>query len=303
MNDSVAEYLISGVYTNKSNWTDNHNFKMTEIQKYLISNDGTKIGYRQIGNGDGLIIVHGTGRISQSYQRLALALADNFTVYTYDRRGRGLSGPLTTDHSITKEVEDLVALSLEAKAKYIFGHSFGGVISLQASTLCEIKKLAVYEPPISIDNSIPDNWLSEFEDAISRNKKVKAMTIFLKALPPPDISSFPKWTLTLLVYAVKFMERNKNEESKMLNLLYTIPPDMRIVKQLEPIVEKYKDVTTPTLLMSGTKSQEFFQQSVKFLGQILPTAQTEIFEGFDHYSPEEKVQEISKKLKQFYNDY
>ena len=61
-------------------------------------------------------------------------------------------------------------------------------------------------------------------------------------------------------------------------------------------------MTTPTLLMSGTKSQELFQQSVKILGQILPTSQTKIFEGFDHYSPEEKVQEISKTVTQFYDN-
>jgi len=281
--------------------TGGYNLKMTETQKHIISNDGTKIGYRKIGKGEGLIIVHGTGRNSQSYQKLALALADNFTVYTYDRRGRGLSGSLTKDHSITKEVEDLVDLSATTKAKYIFGHSFGGVISLHAATRCEINKLALYEPPISIDNSIPDYWLPEFEAALSKNEKVRAMTIFLKALPPPDISSFPKWALTPLVYAVKFMERNKKEESKMLNLLYTIPPDMRIVKQLEPIVGKYKDMAVPTLLMSGNKSQLFFQQSVKLLGQLLPTSQTKIFEDFDHYSPEGKVQEISKTLTQFYN--
>lgn len=273
---------------------------MTEIEKHITSTDGTKIGYRQVGSGEGVIIVHGTGRISQNYERLARALADQFTVYTYDRRGRGLSGPLTADHSITKEVEDLVALTNTTKAKYIFGHSFGGVISLQAAVKCGVKKLAVYEPPISHHNSIPDQWLPEFEDAISKNRKVRAMTIFLKALPPPDISSFPKWALTLLVYAVKFMERNKSEESKMLNLLHTIPADMRIVKQLEPIAEKYRDVTTPTLLLSGTKSQNFFQESVRFLGQLLPTSQTFSLEGFDHYSPEEKVLSISDKLKLFY---
>lgn len=275
---------------------------MTEIQKHIISNDGTTIGYRQIGKGEGLIIVHGTGRISQSYQKLALALADNFTVFIYDRRGRGISGSVTFDHSITKEVEDLVALTTATKAKYIFGHSFGGVISLQAAVKCGVKKLAVYEPPISINHSIPDYWLPDFEAAISKGKKVKAMVIFLKALPPPDISTFPKWVLTLLVYAVKFMERKKSKESKILNLLYTIPPDMRIVKMLEPFVEKYQDMTIPTLLMGGTKSQAFFQQSVKFLGEILPTSQTKIFEGFDHYAPEEKVQDISKALTQFYYD-
>lgn len=253
-----------------------------------------------MGKGEGLIIIHGTGRISQNYRKLALALADNFTVYTYDRRGRGLSGPLATSHSIVKEVDDLVALTAETNAKYVFGHSFGGVISLQAAALPGIKKLAVYEPPISINNSIPDNWLPEFEKAISNNNKVKAMTIFLKALPPPDISNFPGWMLKLIVCAVKIMERNKEEESKMLNLLYTIPSDMKIVKQLEPFTEKYKSMTTHTLLMSGTKSQIFFQQSVKLLGQILSTSDTKIFEGFDHYSPEGKVEEISKALVQFY---
>lgn len=275
---------------------------MQENIKHIISNDGTKIGYREIGSGEGLIIVHGTGRNSQNYQKLAQALAHNFTVITYDRRGRGLSGFLTPDHSINKEVEDLVALATSTRATYVFGHSFGGVISLNAAAQCDVKKLAVYEPAISINNSIPDYWLPEFEEAITKNKKVKAMTVFLKAMPPPDISAFPKWAMHFLVYLVKFMERNKSEESKMLNLLYTIPPDMRIVKQLEPIVEKYKDITTPTLLMSGTKSQTFFQQSVKFLGQILPTSETKTFEGFDHYSPEEKVREISKQLIQFYND-
>lgn len=273
---------------------------MTEILKHIISNDGTKIGYRQIGKGEGLIIVHGTGRISQNYRKLAHALADNFTVYTYDRRGRGLSGPLATSHSIVKEVEDLVALTAETNAKYVFGHSFGGVISLQAAALPGIKKLAVYEPPISVNNSIPDNWLPGFEKAISNNNKVEAMTLFLKALPPPDIRNFPGWMLKLIVCAVKIMERNKEEESKMLNLLYTIPSDMKIVKQLEPFIEKYKSMTTHTLLMSGTKSQIFFQQSVRLLGQILPTSDTKIFEGFDHYSPEGNVEKISKALVQFY---
>jgi pimeloyl-ACP methyl ester carboxylesterase len=274
---------------------------MAEIQKHIISKDGTKIGYRQIGSGKGLIIIHGTGRISQNYEKLAFALASNFTVFIYDRRGRGLSGYVTTDHNITKEVEDLVALSAATKATYFFGHSFGGVIALQAAASCKMEKLAVYEPPLSINNSIPGHWLTEFEEAISKNKKVKAMTIFLNALPPPAISNFPKWALMILVYFIKVMERNKSEESKMLNLLYTIPPDMRIVRQLESTVEKYKSITIPTLLMSGTKSQEFFQQSVEVLGQLLPDSQTRIVEGFDHYSPEEKVEEISKTLMQFYN--
>lgn len=275
---------------------------MVEIQKHIISNDGTKIGYRQIGEGKGIIIVHGTGRISQNYQRLARELADNYTVFVYDRRGRGLSGAITLDHSIKKEIEDLVALSAATGATYFYGHSFGGVISLQATAYCKVEKLVVYEPPISINGSIPDDWLPKFEKAISENKKSKAMAIFLHALPPPDVAGFPMCALWLLANAVKFMERGKNRESRMLNLLYTIPADMKIVKQLETKVEQYTKIKTPILLMGGTKSQNFFQQSVKLLEQIIPTSQLKMFEGFDHYSPEENVKDISRSLLQFYTN-
>lgn len=274
---------------------------MIETENNIFSNDGTKIGYRQIGSGHGLIIVHGTGRISQNYRKLAHSLADSYTVFTYDRRGRGLSGSLTDNHNIAKEIEDLITLIKATKAKYVFGHSFGGVISLQtAIKVLEIKKLAVYEPSISIENSISSDWLPEFEKAISKNKKVKAMTIFLKALPPPDIRKFPNWALTLLVLLVKFLERKKDDKIKMLNLLYTIPADMRIVKLLESSFELYQNIVIPTLLMSGTKSQVFFQESVKALGKTISHSQIKIFDNFDHYSPEEKVQEISMILKDYF---
>ncbi|MGF7072360.1 alpha/beta fold hydrolase [Mucilaginibacter sp. 3215] len=270
-----------------------------EIEKYVNSKDGTRIGYRQIGNGEGLIIVHGSGRISENYRNLAGKLAQKFTVYTIDRRGRGLSGDWTTNHSIKTEVEDLTALVAATQAKFIFGHSFGGVISLQAAMPCNIQRLAVYEPPISINNSIPFSWLPEFEKALSRNEKVKAMAIFLNALPPPNISKFPKVAYMLLGYVVKFLERKKANQVKMLNLLYTIPPDLKIVKSLDFNVNTYKSMSVKTLLMSGTGSQIFFQKSVEALGEVLPNAQTEIFEGFDHYSPEERVEQIATSLVNF----
>lgn len=169
-----------------------------EELRYVISKDGTRIGYRQIGNGEGLIIVHGTGRISQNYRNLAVALSGKYTVYTLDRRGRGLSGNWTDDHSIIKEIEDLTALVAATQARYIFGHSFGGLITLLAAMHCNIERLAVYEPPISINNSIPTEWLADFELALSKNKKVKAMALFLKALPPPNIAKLPFVLLMLL---------------------------------------------------------------------------------------------------------
>src|SRR4051812_2850379 len=71
----------------------------------VTSKDGTTIGYRKVGHGPGLLIVHGAAESSQSHRQLAEALADTFTVYLPDRRGRGLSGPYGKDYSIQRDVE------------------------------------------------------------------------------------------------------------------------------------------------------------------------------------------------------
>ena len=60
----------------------------------VSSADGTQIGYRQLGSGPGLILLHGGVNASQHLMRLGSQLAHTFTVYIPDRRGRGLSGPL-----------------------------------------------------------------------------------------------------------------------------------------------------------------------------------------------------------------
>jgi pimeloyl-ACP methyl ester carboxylesterase len=58
----------------------------------VTSKDGTIIGYRQLGSGPGIILVHGAVSSSQLFMKLGAALSDAFTVYIPDRRSRGLSG-------------------------------------------------------------------------------------------------------------------------------------------------------------------------------------------------------------------
>jgi pimeloyl-ACP methyl ester carboxylesterase len=60
----------------------------------LSSADGTAIGYEQTGAGPAVVLVDGAmcHRAGGPMRPLAAALAGDFTVYTYDRRGRGASG-------------------------------------------------------------------------------------------------------------------------------------------------------------------------------------------------------------------
>jgi hypothetical protein len=76
----------------------------------LTSRDGTVIGYRQLGKGPGVVLLHGAGQSSQSFLTLARAMADQFTLYVPDRRGRDMSGPYSKDHGLDNEVGDVEAL-------------------------------------------------------------------------------------------------------------------------------------------------------------------------------------------------
>src|SRR3954470_3608775 len=76
----------------------------------VTSRDGTPIGYRRLGQGPGVVLLHGAMESAHSHMQLAAALADAFTVYLPDRRGRGRSGPYSADYSIQKDIEDMDAL-------------------------------------------------------------------------------------------------------------------------------------------------------------------------------------------------
>src|SRR4051812_3147471 len=92
-------------------------------EQYIISEDGTRVGYRQSGKGPGLVICHGGGRISQNYQKLAEALSESFTVYIPDRRGRGLSGAEGSSYHMKEATEDLIAILRSTGAQLVSGHS------------------------------------------------------------------------------------------------------------------------------------------------------------------------------------
>ena len=100
--------------------------------KTVVSKDGTNIGYTVTGQGPGLILVQGAMGTAHNYRDLAQALSSDFTVYTPDRRGRGMSPkPFTPGHKIQRDVEDIEALCRHSEATSIFGLSSGAVIFLQ----------------------------------------------------------------------------------------------------------------------------------------------------------------------------
>src|SRR5689334_10548076 len=87
---------------------------------FVTSKDGTTIGYRQLGSGPGVVLLHGSMSSSHNHMQLAELLTNSFTVYIPDRRGRGLSGQYGKNYSIQDDVDDLDALLAKTGAHKLF---------------------------------------------------------------------------------------------------------------------------------------------------------------------------------------
>ena len=123
---------------------------------YATSGDGTRIAYETVGSGPPVVIVSGAFGDRAAARELAAALSGRFTAAGYDRRGRGDSGD-TPPYAPARERDDLRAvIDALGGSAFVYGHSSGGALALDAVAAgLPITKLAVYEPPFTVDDSRP----------------------------------------------------------------------------------------------------------------------------------------------------
>jgi pimeloyl-ACP methyl ester carboxylesterase len=123
------------------------------MPEYAKSADGTAIAYDVTGRGRALVITGGAFNTRHSPGTLVGLLAPHFTVYTWDRRGRGESGD-TMPYAVDRETEDLAAVIAAAGGTaLVYGHSSGAILALEAAMRgAAMSKIAVYEPPYVPDN-------------------------------------------------------------------------------------------------------------------------------------------------------
>lgn len=130
----------------------------------VSSADGTKIEWTREGTGPPLVMVHcvAVSRATSPQPTLPHALAQDFTVFTYDRRGTGTSGS-TPPYSTEREFEDLAAvIGLASEPADVYGFSSGATLALLAAEAgVPIRRLALLEPPLSDEPDPGDALLSE----------------------------------------------------------------------------------------------------------------------------------------------
>lgn len=261
----------------------------------IASKDGTSIAYDKVGNGPVVVLVDGAlcYRASGPAKKLADALAPNFTVLTYDRRGRGESSDVLP-YAVEREVEDLDALITQAGggSAYVYGISSGGALALEAANrLTGVKKVAVYEAPFVVDDSHParpDTYIQTMENLIANGQRSDAVKRFMQTVGVP--SAFI--ALMPLIPAWK----------KLKGVAHTLPYDFYVLGDTgsgKPLpTERWNNIKVPTIVMDGGKSPQWMRNGMKSLAAVLPNAKYQTLNGQTHML---KASAVAPVLTEFFN--
>lgn len=276
----------------------------------VVSKDGTTIGYRQVGRGPGLVVVHGAMESAASHMQLAEALADSYTVYLPDRRGRGLSGPYGTPYGVREDVEDLDALLAKTGAHDVFGVSSGAIICLEAAlALPAIQKAAIFEPPLMVDSPAPTAWLTRFDREMAQGKVAAAMITGMKGaeMGPPMLNVIPRWLLERMTTMMMASEDKKaaGDDVTMRMLAPTLHYDFQLVVDMAGPLERFRAVHAEVLLLGGSKSPAYLTRAVDALEKVLPDVERVEFPGLGHEASGNadrrgQPEQVARELRRFF---
>jgi len=253
----------------------------------IVSKDGTTIGYRQLGQGPGLIVLHGAMESARSHMQLAEALAASFSVYLPDRRGRGLSGPYRKDHSIETDVQDMAALLAKTDTHDVMGVSSGAIIWLQAAlTLPAIRRAVIFEPPLPINGSLPTDFVQRYEREIAQDEVAAALVSAMKGtqMGPPIFNIIPRGLLERLTTAMMASEEKKagSDDVTMRMLAPTLHYDFQLATEMEGALERFKAIRAEVLLLGGSKSPAYLKAGLDALEKVLPHVTRVELPGLGH---------------------
>jgi pimeloyl-ACP methyl ester carboxylesterase len=237
----------------------------------VTSKDGTTIAFERLGSGPPVVLVCGGSVDRTADAAIAQELASHFTVFNYDRRGRGDSGD-TLPYAIEREVEDIDAvIGAAGGSAFLWGSSSGAVLALIAAESVPVTKLALWEPPFVPEGvrRPPEDQVSQYETMIAEGRRGDAVEYFMTkviGMPAEVVAGArtqPWWAATeALAHTLAYDARIMGD--------YSIPKDLAA------------SVKVPTIVIAGGADFPWMRQTAETLAAALPDAQVRILEGQGH---------------------
>ena len=243
-----------------------------ETLEHVTSRDGTDIAYDRLGAGPPVILVSGGSTDRMANALLAALLASDFTVFNYDRRGRGPSGD-TPPYAVEREVEDLEAvIDAAGGSAAVYGTSSGAALALEAAASgLALTRLALWEPPYVPEGGPrpPADTAATFARLVGEGRRDAAVEFFMAdvvGLPPEFVAGarqMPFWA---------------GQEA----IAHTLAYDATIMGEYWLPKDRFAAVQTPTVVLDGGASPAWMGETAQELADLLPNGRRQTLEGQQH---------------------
>jgi pimeloyl-ACP methyl ester carboxylesterase len=236
------------------------------------SADGTPIGYVRRGSGPALVIAHGSLSTWEQWVPATEHLAEHFTCFVYDRRGRGRSGDAAT-YDLSSETADIDAMmTVAGPGAHLLGHSFGALCTLAyAETNGVDGTLVLFEPPLAVDGPVAGDGLPGYRQMIEAEDLEGAVEhglvhfVRVPADEVPAIRATPLWP----------------------SFVALSPTWVRELEQIDTLgadLGHYSSITCATHMIAGTATTPFLLASARTLAEVIPNAGLTELPGLDHFA-------------------
>jgi len=255
--------------------------------------DGVRVHVIEQGSGPAVVLIHGFGGSTYDFRTLIPALAERFRVIAVDLPGFGFSDRDVPEISGRAWVEILCALlvRLGVERATLIGHSMGGVVAQRfaAEHPEMVERLVLIASPradqrprFRADNRVAAASIALFQGlayALGGIKRLARRTVADPALMSGDALEEHLRPLRVRgsAAAVRQMIRDSSGD--------------------EPVDPAR--VTAPTLLLWGSDDRIVPPKVGEELARLLPNARIEVLPGAGHMLPEERPEEVNRRVLDF----
>jgi pimeloyl-ACP methyl ester carboxylesterase len=252
------------------------------------SADGTRIAFRRLGRGAAVVFVHGSVSTHTDWMPVARLLADRFTCYAMDRRGRAKSGEGTGPYSIEREYEDIAAvLGTAGPGAALVGHSYGAICALGTAMRHPAPRLVLYEPPLPAGGLIAGENLAPYVRAVAEGDLDKALDLGLAVFP-----HMPSAAIAAL--------RTSKAWPRLRVLAKSWIRELEAMDAQSPDLTHYRTLSCPSMLLVGSLSPEHpMLDAARALAGVLPGVRVEWLSGQGHGAMRAAPEMVAHLIREF----
>ena len=265
---------------------------------------GYRRAFRTAGSGPALLLLHGIGDSSDTWEPVIEELAQHYTVIAPDLLGHGRSDRPRADYSIAAfacGMRDLISV-LDVDRVTVVGHSLGGGIAMQFAyqfpERCE--RLAL----------VCTGGVGHKTHPLFHIVATPGVETLLPVLRLPGMKEMGSVWLKLLKAMDTDLGRDAEDLVRVFDALPDTPARSAFLRTLRSAVDRRGQVITmldrcylaegmPTLLIWGARDAIIPVDQAHLVHEAMPGSRLEIFENAGHFPHHTEPERFLKVMREF----